>query len=291
MNKYRYWLLAARPKTLIASAAPVVASSILCIKYYSLDYFIFFCTLISAILIQIMTNFINDLYDFKKGADSNKRIGPDRMIQKGNITEIEMKKGILFILILSILVGLYLVIIGGWIILLIGVSAFLFAYLYTATNLSIAYNGLGEIFVFIYFGLIATLGTFYLQTAEINYDVLLIGAIFGFLNMSLLIINNLRDLKEDREANKKTLAVLFGEKFAKIELLISNISVYIILFLLLLSLDKVQLFFIFYIIIIIKIKLLYKTCNDIGFLNSTALQKFSFSIFCFTFLLSLVIMA
>jgi len=290
MNKYRYWLLAARPKTLIASAAPVVASSILCVKYYSLDYFIFFCTLIAAILIQIMTNFINDLYDFKKGADSIKRIGPDRMIQKGNITEIEMKKGILFILILSILVGLYLVISGGWIILLIGLSAFLFAYLYTATNLSIAYNGLGEIFVFIYFGLIATLGTFYLQTAEINYDVLLIGAIFGFLNMSLLIINNLRDLKEDREANKKTLAVLFGEKFAKIELLISNISAYMILFLLLLSLDKVQLFFIFIIIIIIKIKLLYKICYDIGFLNSTALQKFSLSIFCFTFLLSLVIM-
>ena len=98
-----------------------------------------------------MTNFINDLYDFKKGADKENRLGPDRMIQKGFISENEIKNAILLLLLLSVFTGLYLVIIGGWIILVIGLSSFLFAYLYTATKFSIAYNGLGEVFVFLYF--------------------------------------------------------------------------------------------------------------------------------------------
>ena len=284
----KYWLLAARPKTLIASIAPVAISSALCLRYYSFNYIIFVCTLISAILIQIMTNFINDLYDFKKGADSEHRLGPDRMIQAGNITETEMKKGIIFVLILSILVGLYLVNIGGKIILLIGLSSFLFAYLYTATKLSIAYNGFGEIFVFLYFGIIASFGTFYLQTLELNYKVLLIGCICGFLNMSLLIINNLRDLKTDQLANKKTLAVLFGETFSKAELLLANLSVYVIIFFLLDSLNRVSLF-IFTILILIVLNILYKIFSDINYLNNNALQKYSFYMIFFTATLSMVL--
>ena len=94
MSKYRYWLLAARPKTLIASAAPVITSSMLCLKYYTIDYIIFFCTLTAAILIQIMTNFINDLYDFKKGADRSDRVGPDRVVEKGYLNEKEILRGV-----------------------------------------------------------------------------------------------------------------------------------------------------------------------------------------------------
>ena len=194
MLKVNYWIQAARPQTLVASLAPVICSSFLCYKYYQFNFLIFFLTVLSAVLIQIMTNFINDLYDFKKGADKENRLGPDRMIQKGFISENEIKNAILLLLLLSVFTGLYLVIIGGWIILVIGLSSFLFAYLYTATKFSIAYNGLGEVFVFLYFGLIAAIGTAYLQTHSYLFDSLVIGCIFGFLNMSLLIINNLRDV-------------------------------------------------------------------------------------------------
>ena len=221
MLKANYWIQAARPQTLVASLAPVICSSFLCYKYYQFNFLIFFLTVLSAVLIQIMTNFINDLYDFKKGTDKENRLGPDRMIQKGFISENEIKNAILLLLLLSVFTGLYLVIIGGWIILVIGLSSFLFAYLYTATKFSIAYNGLGEVFVFLYFGLIAAIGTAYLQTHSYLFDSLVIGCIFGFLNMSLFIINNLRDVNEDRKNNKKTLIVFFGKKFGFLELFIA----------------------------------------------------------------------
>ena len=223
MQKVNYWIQAARPQTLVAALAPVLCSSFLCYKYYQFNFLIFLLTVLSAVLIQIMTNFINDLYDFKKGGDKENRLGPDRMVQKGLISEIEIKKAIIFLLCLSVFSGLYLVFVGGWIILAIGLSSFLFAYLYTATRFSIAYNGLGEFFVFVYFGLIASIGTAYLQTNLYLFDTAVIGCIFGFLNMSLLIINNIRDVNEDAKSNKKTLVVLFGQKFGFIELFISLI--------------------------------------------------------------------
>lgn len=221
MYKINYWIQAARPQTLVAALAPVLSSSFLCYKYHQFSFLIFLLTVLSSVLIQIMTNFINDLYDFKKGSDQENRLGPDRMIQKGFISEVEIKNAIILLLALSVLSGLYLVIIGGWIILAIGLSSFLFAYLYTATRFSIAYNGLGEFFVFIYFGLIASTGTVYLQTQLYLPEAIIIGCIFGFLNMSLLIINNIRDINEDAKSNKKTLVVLFGENFGFFELFIS----------------------------------------------------------------------
>ena len=238
MHKIFYWVKASRPQTLIASLAPVLSSSMLCYKYYEFNYIVLVLTVLSSVLIQIMTNFINDLYDFKKGADKSNRLGPDRMIQKGFIAESEIKIAIFVLLILSVISGFYLVVIGGWIILIIGLSSFLFAYLYTATKFSIAYNGMGEFFVFIYFGLIASVGTAYLQTGFYIDKALIIGFIFGFLNTSLLVINNLRDIKEDCLSNKKTLIVMFGTNFGKFELFISLFSPIIIFYYLLLSLNN-----------------------------------------------------
>ena len=230
MQKVNYWIKASRPQTLIASLAPVLSNSILCYKYYSFSYIIFVLTVISALLIQIMTNFINDLYDYKKGSDKTTRLGPDRMIQKGHLNQLEIKKAIVLLLCLSVFSGLYLVLVGGWIILSIGLSSFLFAYLYTATKFSIAYNGLGEVFVFIYFGIIASMGTSYLQSGFFIHESFLIGVIFGFLNISLLVINNLRDYNEDIASNKMTLIVLLGKNFGKLELLISLFAPLIIIF-------------------------------------------------------------
>jgi len=229
MQKINYWIKASRPQTLIASLAPVCTASILCYKKHDdFSIVIFLLTAISAVLIQTMTNFINDLYDYKKGADKSTRLGPDRMVQKGYLSSNEMKIAIVVSLTLAVLSGFYLVLIGGWIVLSVGLSSFVLAYLYTATKFSIAYNGLGEVFVFVYFGVIASAGTFFLQTSLFTTEAILIGVIFGFLNMALLIINNLRDYKEDLISNKKTLIVLLGVGFGKLELFVSLFSPFIV---------------------------------------------------------------
>ena len=290
MYKAKYWLQAARPQTLIASFIPILPVSMLCIKFNLFNFSIFLCTLLSAVFIQIMTNFINDLYDFRKGADNVNRIGPERVIQMGYLSEKEIIKGIYVLLLFSVLLGSYLVNVGGYIILIIGLSAFLFAYLYTATKLSIAYNGLGEVFVFIYFGVLASWGTFYLQTLSYHFNIILFGIIAGTLNSSMLIINNLRDHKEDLLSNKKTLIVLFGKKFGKIELVIINILSYLSLYYLLWSLKKIDLFYFFVPLFIIKVFILYRILIYPDFINKKALPLYSFYITTFTLVLSLIIL-
>ena len=120
MKQVKYWILATRPQTLIASIGPVLISTIFSYKYFNFNLIIFLFIIISSVLIQIMTNFINDLYDFKKGADTSSRLGPKRMVQSGHISQKEMNLGALITLILSVFSGFYLVLIGGWPILLIG---------------------------------------------------------------------------------------------------------------------------------------------------------------------------
>ena len=239
-------------------------------------------------LIQILTNFINDLYDYKKGADNN-RIGPDRMIQKGYLSENEITKAIYIVFFIALLIGIYLTLIGGMIIVVIGSSAFLFAYLYTATKFSIAYNGLGEIFVFIYFGLIASLGTCYLQILEYNPIVLFIGIICGSLNVCLLIINNLRDIRSDQSSQKNTLIAQYGKFFGYIEFIFFIILTYISLYYFTMKIDNELLFTHGFLLIIIPIFILFLSIKYTNFLNDGALPLMSFYIALFTLLLTLTI--
>ena len=290
MHKSKYWWQAARPQTLIASLIPILPVSMLCVKYDMFSFPIFLCTLLSAMFIQIMTNFINDLYDFKKGADRTDRVGPDRVILQGYLSEREVALGIYMLLLLSVLLGSYLVSIGGYVILIIGLSSFLFAYLYTATKISIAYNGLGEVFIFIYFGILASWGTYYLQTLNYNYNIILFGVIAGSLNSSMLIINNLRDYNEDLLSNKKTLIVLFGKKFGKLELVLINILSYLSLYYLLWSLRKVDFFYFFVPLVIIAVLILCRILTYANFINKKALPFYSFYITTFTIVLSLIIL-
>ena len=289
MQKISFWIKASRPQTLIASISPVVLCSILCSTYNLFSYPIFFSTLFAAVLIQIMTNFINDLYDFKKGADRSDRLGPDRMVQKGYLKENEVKNAVFLTLIITVVIGLYLVFIGGLPILIIGCSSFLFAYLYTATKFSIAYNGLGEIFVFIYFGLIASIGTTYLQILKFDYNTFLIGVISGLLSTSLLIVNNLRDAKADALSNKKTLIVIFGETFGKLELTFTLVSPYFILFLLANSLDVVEIFYNVMPLSIFTCLLLIKSILNKDFLKHKTLPFLSLYIVIFTTILGYTI--
>ena len=211
MNLQSWWI-AARPKTLIVSIAPVLLGLALSLNnHFFSSLVVGLLTLIAAILIQLGTNFINDLYDFLSGADDEHRLGPTRVVQAGLLSEQQIKLGALFCFMSSLLIGVYLVFIGGTPILLIGSFALISGYCYTAGPYPLAYNGLGEIFVFIFFGLIAVPGTYYLQSGILfDLDSILIGSSIGLIAVAILCVNNIRDINSDYNVGKKTLAVRFG---------------------------------------------------------------------------------
>jgi 1,4-dihydroxy-2-naphthoate octaprenyltransferase len=210
------WLIAFRLKTLWASISPVLASGVYAYTLGSREYITFILIVISALLIQISSNLINDYVDFKKGTDK-KRVGPTRAMQAGLLTEKEIKLGIYTINLLALIIGVYLVKIGGLPILLIGLSGLLCAGWYSIGKVSLSYSGIAEIFVLIFFGPVATSGTFYLLKNEWNYEVFILGLTPGLISTAVLVANNVRDYESDKEANKKTLAVRFGKNFGKLE--------------------------------------------------------------------------
>ena len=289
MKKFTYFIYAARFKTLIAALSPIIICASICYKHYSLNFNTLILTVLAALLIQIMTNFINDLYDFKKGADHSGRLGPDRMIQKGLISEQEMVQAIYVVFFIALAIGAYLATVGGWIIVLIGTSAFLFAYLYTATNFSIAYNGLGEIFVFLYFGIIASMGTFYLQLLEYSDSALLVGVICGCFNMILLIINNIRDMDTDRIYSKKTLIVRFGKFFGYLEFGAAIIIAHVSIYFLSINLDNQNILIVPYVLSAMPIYILIKSIYSTDYLNNKALYSTSLYITLFTLLSTYII--
>jgi 1,4-dihydroxy-2-naphthoate octaprenyltransferase len=173
--------------------------------------------LLGALFIQIGTNFANDYFDFKKGADTKERIGPVRATSAGLIKADTMKRAFIATFALAFIIGLYLIYRGGWPILAIGLSSILFGVLYTGGPYPLGYNGLADIFVLIFFGPVAVGGTYFVQTMEINHVVLLAGLAPGLISTAILTANNLRDISTDAKAGKRTLAVRFGEGFAQKE--------------------------------------------------------------------------
>ena len=236
------WIRAARIKTLVASIVPILSSIAILPNIKQVNITILALTISAALTIQIVTNYINDLFDFIKGADRN-RVGPTRMLQSGLINENEMKRMIISLTIIGIILGIPLAIQGGWIIVFIGLSSFLFAYLYTAGPFALAYNGLGDIFVFIYFGIIAVCGTYYLQTGTFNLSCFYLGASIGCKNILLLVINNLRDYENDKNVNKNTLIVKLGYSTGKIYGLFIIVMSYCMILLLSFTIDNSKLLF------------------------------------------------
>jgi len=209
------WLIASRPKTLPAALAPVLTGSALAFHQNQFDAAIFIMICIAALFIQIGTNFSNDLHDFLKGTDTDDRLGPLRATQAGLLTPSQMKSGIVTAFFIALLAGCYLAYVGGWIIVVIGLTSFAAGLAYTAGPYPLGYHGWGDVFVFLYFGLIAVGGTFYLYTGTVNGEVILIGAAMGGLSTAILIVNNLRDAGTDIHTGKRTLAVRLGENFAR----------------------------------------------------------------------------
>lgn len=208
----RAWVLAARPKTLSAAIVPVLMGTALAPRVH---WPMFFYALAGAVLIQIATNFFNDALDFKKGADTSERLGPVRVTQAGLIGPSTVMRGAVVCLIGAALCGIPIMLRGGWPMLVVGLLSMAMAYAYTGGPYPLAYHGLGELFVILFFGLIAVGGTYYLHTLQLTREAMLAGLSAGSLATVLIVINNLRDVESDRKSAKKTLAVRFGERFAR----------------------------------------------------------------------------
>jgi 1,4-dihydroxy-2-naphthoate octaprenyltransferase len=233
ISKIKSWTIASRPRTLLAAIVPVIVGSAAASynnKFILLNAII---ALTCSLLIQIGTNFTNDLYDYLKGADNEKRKGPLRVMVNELITVTEMKIGITLVFLTAFALGLYLVFTGGIFVLFIGIASILAGIAYTAGPYPLAYNGLGDLFVFMFFGVVGTVGTYYVQAHELAYLPFLCSIPVGALITNILVVNNYRDIEEDKAANKFTLAVKFGREFTRYQfifLLVLSFAVPVILY-------------------------------------------------------------
>jgi len=171
--------------------------------------------LVGALLIQIATNFANDVFDYKKGADTAERVGPTRATSAGWVTSGQMWTATLLTFGLAVMCGLYLTWVGGWPIVAIGLASIAAGLAYTGGPFPLGYNGLGDLFVFIFFGLVAVGGTYYVQAGEPTALVWWLAVGLGLLCVNIIVVNNLRDIETDRKAGKRTLAVRFGAAAAR----------------------------------------------------------------------------
>ena len=279
------WIIAIRLKTLPAAISPVLLGSSLSYKYGYFSLLIFFMTLFAAILIQIGTNFANDVYDFEKGTDRDDRLGPVRATQAGLISPKKMKFSMLGTFSLAILVGCYLAWIGGLPIVFIGIASIIAGIAYTGGPYPLGYNGFGELFVFLFFGVIAVPGTYFLQTGTFTYLSIWLGSCMGMLSTAILVVNNIRDIDTDKVTGKKTLAVYFGILFSYIEFIILIIGPYLILLYLMINKNLDSSIYIVFLSLPIGLKLIFELIINKGIklntvLSSTAKLLFIFSLLC-----------
>jgi len=205
--------MAARPKTLGAAVAPVLLGTAMAYEVGGLHGPAALCALLGAVLIQVGVNYHNDYMDFVKGTDTDERVGPTRVTQAGYVAPETMRRATVVVFLLAVLAGIYLIVRGGWPVLLIGVLSIASAVLYTAGPYSLADTGLADLFVLLFFGPIAVGGTFYVQALTITWPVLVAGFGPGLLSEGILLVNNIRDLEGDRAAGKRTLPVRLGRRF------------------------------------------------------------------------------
>lgn len=217
VTRAQAWLLAARPKTLTAAVAPVLVGTGLAAHDGRLAVGPAVAALVGAVLIQIGTNLANDYYDFVRGGDSADRVGPVRVTQAGLLAPEAVRRAMVLVLASATIPGAYLVAVGGWPIVWIGLASLACAVLYTGGPYPLAYHGLGDVFVFVFFGLVAVGGTYWVQARSWPPDALLAGTGLGGLSTALLVVNNLRDIETDARAGKRTLAVRLGRSGTRAE--------------------------------------------------------------------------
>jgi 1,4-dihydroxy-2-naphthoate octaprenyltransferase len=211
---FRIWLLAARPATLPAAVVPVIVGTA---AARQLNLAPFLAALLASLLIQIGTNLANDVFDFRRGADTPDRLGPPRVTQTGLATPGQVLTATYLTFGLAALIGIYLIVLGGWPILLIGVLSILAGLLYTGGPWPYAYHALGDVLCFIFFGLLAVIGSAYLQTLILTPLAVWAAIPTGGLVTAILVVNNLRDIGTDTQTSKHTLAVYLGERGTRLE--------------------------------------------------------------------------
>jgi len=207
---WRHWFAATRPKTLAASIVPVLVGTAFAYRAGLFAPLAATCCLVGAILIQVGTNLANDYHDHVRGADTASRVGPARASASGWIPPKRVLAAALLAFALAAAAGLYLVYVAGWPLLVVGLLAVASGYAYTGGPYPLGYHGWGDAFVFVFFGLVAVAGTYYVQAGPASLDVLAAGAAIGALATAILVVNNLRDIETDRAARKRTLAVRVG---------------------------------------------------------------------------------
>ncbi|MGB8213982.1 MAG: 1,4-dihydroxy-2-naphthoate polyprenyltransferase [Anaerolineales bacterium] len=218
-NQFQIWWLAIRPRTLPAAAAGVVAGSALALHDRTFRLLPALAALLVALLLQIGSNLANDVFDYERGADSARRHGPLRVTQSGLLAPGQVKAGMGTVFVLAGLIGLYLAYESGWVVIIVGLAAILSAIAYTGGPFPIGYYGLGDLFVFLFFGLACVAGTYFVQAGKVSLAAWWMSLPVGLLIVGILVVNNLRDLESDRLAGKHTLAVILGRRFTKGEYL------------------------------------------------------------------------
>lgn len=216
-SQWRIWVAAARPRTLPAAVAPVLVGSVLAWRDGAADPLAAGACLTFALLVQIGTNFANDYYDFVHGADTAARVGPRRAVAAGLITAIAMKRAMWLVFAIAFASGLTLIAWGGPWLLLVGVASIACGIAYTGGPWPLAYHGLGDLFVFLFFGLVAVTATYFVQAGRITSDAVAAAVPIGLLATNILLVNNYRDADTDRDAGKRTLVVRWGRGAARVQ--------------------------------------------------------------------------
>jgi 1,4-dihydroxy-2-naphthoate polyprenyltransferase len=223
----KVWLLAARPATLPAAVTPVIVGSAVAAAAGQFRLLPFLAAFVCALLIQIGTNLANDYFDYQKGADTAERLGPPRVTQSGLLPPTAVRNATILTFGLAALVGLYCVMMGGWVILAIGLACIAAGVLYTGGPWPYGYHALGDLLCFVFFGFVAVAGTTYLQALAFTREALVASIPVGCMVTAILVVNNLRDIDTDRATNKRTLAVYLGRTGTRWEYVVLLVVAYV----------------------------------------------------------------
>ena len=215
MSPLRLWVSAARPRTLPAAVAPVLVGTALAISEGALRPLAFACALVGSVFIQIGTNLSNDYSDARRGADTDDRLGPVRVTAGGLMPPRQVLVGTYLAFGIAVLAGVYLVAVAGVELLIVGVVSILAGVLYTGGPRPYGYEGLGELFVFLFFGVVAVTGSYFVQTERLSLEAVALSVPVGLLAAAIIVVNNVRDVDTDRRAGKRTLAVKLGRRRAR----------------------------------------------------------------------------
>jgi 1,4-dihydroxy-2-naphthoate polyprenyltransferase len=216
LRNSRLWILASRPRTLPAAIAPVLVGTALAAYEDEFHVLPFLAAMVGSTFIQIGTNLSNDYSDARRGADTEDRLGPVRVTAGGLMPPKHVLAGTYIAFGIAVAAGLYLAAVAGWELLVVGVASILAGVLYTGGPRPYGYEGLGELFVFVFFGIVAVVGSYYVQTEELRWEAFALAVPVGLLSSAILVVNNVRDIDTDRRAGKHTLAVKLGRERARV---------------------------------------------------------------------------